>query len=112
MQYFLKQSGIPDDKDARGITGRLEAEDARLTGYKPIDVKPWEDASAGKAVSVRMQGLLGRVDVERRGGKVRCCGGILRFAGGRGEVCVFSGWEGGRIVDGGWEFSIEGTEWG
>jgi alpha-glucuronidase len=29
----------------------LEAEDARLTGYKIIDVKPWEDASGGKAVS-------------------------------------------------------------
>ena len=31
--------------------GRLEAEDARLTGYKVIDVTPWEDASGGKAVT-------------------------------------------------------------
>ena len=30
--------------------GRMEAEDARLTGYKVIDVHPWEDASRGKAV--------------------------------------------------------------
>ena len=29
----------------------MEAEDARLTGYKVVDVTPWEDASGGKAVS-------------------------------------------------------------
>ena len=52
MQYFLKLSGIPDEKGrARHYPGRLEAEDARLTGYKVIDVNPWEDASGGKAVS-------------------------------------------------------------
>jgi len=52
VQYFLKQSGIPDDRGRAGhYPGRLEAEDARLTGYKVVDVKPWEDASGGKAVS-------------------------------------------------------------
>jgi alpha-glucuronidase len=52
VQYFLKLSGIPDEKGRAGhYPGRLEAEDARLTGYKIIDVKPWEDASGGKAVS-------------------------------------------------------------
>jgi alpha-glucuronidase len=52
VKYFLKQSGIPDEKGRAGhYPGRLEAEDARLTGYKPIDVTPWEDASGGKAVS-------------------------------------------------------------
>lgn len=52
VQYFLKLSGIPDEKGRAGhYPGRLEAEDARLTGYKVIDVKPWEDASGGKAVS-------------------------------------------------------------
>ena len=52
VQYFLKQSGIPDDKERAGHTpGRLEAEDAKLTGYTVIDVTPWEDASGGKAVS-------------------------------------------------------------
>ncbi len=52
VQYFLKQSGIPDEKGRAGhYPGRLEAEDARLTGYKPIDVIPWEDASGGKALS-------------------------------------------------------------
>ena len=52
VQYFLKQSGIADDKGRAGhYPGRLEAEDAKLTGYKVIDVTPWEDASGGKAVS-------------------------------------------------------------
>jgi alpha-glucuronidase len=52
VQYFLKRSGIPDDLSRAGhFPGRLEAEDARLTGYKVINVTPWEDASGGKAVS-------------------------------------------------------------
>jgi len=51
-QYFLKLSGIPDDQGRAGhFPNRLEAEDARLAGYQIIDVHPWEDASAGKAVS-------------------------------------------------------------
>ena len=38
--------GIPDEKGRAGhYPGRVEAEDARLTGYKVIDVTPWEDAS-------------------------------------------------------------------
>jgi alpha-glucuronidase len=51
-QYFLKLSGIPDEQGRAGrYPGRLEAEDARLGGYKIIDVMPWEDASRGKAVA-------------------------------------------------------------
>ena len=42
---------------------RLEAEDARLTGYKVIDVNPWEDASGGKAVSCDESYLLCRMDL-------------------------------------------------
>jgi alpha-glucuronidase len=52
VQYFLKLSGIPDAQGRAGhYPGRLEAENARLTGYKVIDITPWEDASGGKAVS-------------------------------------------------------------
>ena len=55
VQYFLKLSGIPDDRGRAGhYPGRLEAEDARLTGYHVIDVTPWEDASRGKAVTCSM----------------------------------------------------------
>jgi alpha-glucuronidase len=52
VQYFLKLSGIPDAIGRAGhYPNRLEAEDARLTGYQIVDVHPWEDASRGKAVT-------------------------------------------------------------
>ena len=52
VQYFFKESGIPDARGRAGhYPGRLEAEDARLSGYKVIDVTPWEDASGGKIVA-------------------------------------------------------------
>ncbi|HUB29700.1 MAG TPA: hypothetical protein VL967_08380, partial [Terracidiphilus sp.] len=51
MQYFLKLSGIADEQGRAGhFPGRMEAEDARLSGYVVVDVSPWEDASRGKAV--------------------------------------------------------------
>jgi alpha-glucuronidase len=52
VQYFFKESGIADAKGRAGhYPGRMEAEDARLSGYTVIDVNPWEDASHGKAVT-------------------------------------------------------------
>jgi alpha-glucuronidase len=49
--WFLRASGIPDAKGRVGnYPGRMEAESARLDGYKAIDVTPWEAASSGKAV--------------------------------------------------------------
>ncbi|MBZ5633268.1 MAG: glucosiduronase [Acidobacteriia bacterium] len=49
--WFLRASGIPDAKGRVGrYPGRMEAESARLDGYKTIDVTPWEAASGGKAV--------------------------------------------------------------
>ena len=51
VQYFFKLTGIADDGGRAGhYPGRMEAEDARLSGYKVIEVTPWEDASGGKAV--------------------------------------------------------------
>ncbi|MDE3195891.1 MAG: glucosiduronase, partial [Acidobacteriota bacterium] len=52
VQWFLKESGIPDAKGRAGhYPGRTEAEAMTLGGYRPIEVKPWETASGGKAVS-------------------------------------------------------------
>jgi alpha-glucuronidase len=49
--WFLRASGIPDAKGRVGhYPGRIEAESAKLEGYKAIDVTPWEAASGGKAV--------------------------------------------------------------
>ncbi|MFZ0537286.1 MAG: alpha-glucuronidase family glycosyl hydrolase [Candidatus Sulfotelmatobacter sp.] len=49
--WFHQISGIPD---ANGRVGnhphRIEAESMELRGYTPLDVTPWEDASAGKAI--------------------------------------------------------------
>jgi alpha-glucuronidase len=69
VQYFLKQSGIPDAKGRAGhYPGRLEAEDARLTGYKIIEVNPWEDASGGKAVSCQPTTSQPAESIDRRRG--------------------------------------------
>ncbi len=52
VQYFYKETGIPDALGRAGhYPGRLEAEDARLSGYKVTDITPWENASGGKAVA-------------------------------------------------------------
>jgi len=49
--WFLRASGIPDAKGRVGhYPGRIEAESAKLEGYKVVDVTPWEAASGGKAV--------------------------------------------------------------
>ncbi len=48
--WFHRASGIADQKGRVGShPGRLEAENAALTGYRPVDVTPLEDASGGKA---------------------------------------------------------------
>lgn len=52
VQYFYKLSGISDDQGRAGhFPGRMEAEDAHLTGYRVMEIHPWEDASRGKAVT-------------------------------------------------------------
>jgi alpha-glucuronidase len=52
VNWFLKTSGIPDEKGRAGKhPGRLEAESMQLEGYTPVPVNPWEAASGGRAVS-------------------------------------------------------------
>lgn len=49
--WFLRESGISDAKARVGhYPNRIEAESMKLDGYAAIDVEPWEDASAGKAI--------------------------------------------------------------
>jgi alpha-glucuronidase len=50
--WFARTSGIPDAKGRVGKhPGRIEAESMQLEGYAPIDIKPWETASGGKAIA-------------------------------------------------------------
>ncbi len=52
VNWFLKTSGIPDDKGRAGNhPDRVEAESMQLEGYTPVSVVPWEAASGGIAVS-------------------------------------------------------------
>jgi alpha-glucuronidase len=50
--WFLRASGIEDVQHRAGhYPNRIEAESMKLAGYSVIDVKPWEAASGGKAVT-------------------------------------------------------------
>ena len=89
VQYFLKLSGIPDEQGRAGnYPNRLEAEDARLTGYKIIDVNPWEDAARQSRLMrpSPLQRLLGRMDLQRRSGPLQHRSAVFRSAGRRREV--------------------------
>jgi alpha-glucuronidase len=51
-EWFYVTSGIADTQGRVGHHDhRVEAENMTLRGYRAIDVRPWEDASRGKAVS-------------------------------------------------------------
>ena len=50
-EWFRAESGIEDKLGRVGNhPGRIEAESMEATGYKTVDVTPWETASSGKAV--------------------------------------------------------------
>ncbi|HEY9125756.1 MAG TPA: alpha-glucuronidase family glycosyl hydrolase [Acidobacteriaceae bacterium] len=50
-RWFQQISGIPDQARRVGhYPNRVEAEDMQAAGYAPVEVKPWETASNGKAV--------------------------------------------------------------
>ncbi len=52
--WFLRESGLPDKRGRAGhYPDRIEAEAMKLSGYALYDVRPWEDASGGKAVTCR-----------------------------------------------------------
>jgi len=75
-EWFLKTSGIPDDKGRAGHhPDRIEAESMQLDGYTPVDVTPWETASGGKAIAC-----------DRSGG----CAASLSFTGSSGVYAVIT----------------------
>ncbi len=49
--WFRKTSQIPDEKNRVGNhPGRIEAEAMSLSGYVPVDIVPWENASGGRGI--------------------------------------------------------------
>jgi alpha-glucuronidase len=50
--WFRKMSGIPDaSKRVGNYPDRTEAENMQLSGYTPIDIIPWENASGGRGIA-------------------------------------------------------------
>jgi alpha-glucuronidase len=70
-EWFLKTSGIPDEKGRAGHhTNRVEGELMQLDGYTPVDVTLWETASGGKAVACdRATGCSASFTFEREPGQ-------------------------------------------
>jgi alpha-glucuronidase len=68
--WFHKTSGIADLKNRVGrYPDRVEAEAMRLTGYTPVDVTPWENASGGKGIECReLRGCSAEFKFDRRAG--------------------------------------------
>ena len=55
-KWFQNISGIPDSHGRVGhYPDRIEAESMTSAGYVPVDVHPWETASAGKAMVCNLQ---------------------------------------------------------
>jgi alpha-glucuronidase len=69
--WFFRISGVADEKQRVGHhPERVEAEAMKLTGYRPVDVDPWEGASGGKAVACAES--------------AQACAAELKFEGGEG----------------------------
>lgn len=68
--YFLKLSGIADQQGRAGhFPNRIEAESMQLSGYQPVDVTPWENASSGKGVECsESKGCSARFKFDRAAG--------------------------------------------
>jgi alpha-glucuronidase len=84
--YFLKLSGIPDAKGRAGhFPNRIEAESMQLQGYVPVEVIPWENASAGKAIECKQpQGCAASIRIAQPAGNYTLS--ILYFDQKNGEA--------------------------
>jgi alpha-glucuronidase len=97
--WFLRTSGIPDEKGRAGnFPGRTEAEAMKLEGYVVVAVTPWETASGGKAIacpenlpecsaSFRFQGSLETYDID------------VEYFDTNNGAAKFKVFIGGKIVD-------------
>jgi alpha-glucuronidase len=73
--WFLKMSGIPDEKGRAGhFPDRIEAESMQLTGYQRVEITPAENASGGKAVQCSAP--------------AQTCVAAFRFSGPRGTYDI------------------------
>ena len=105
-QWFFKQSGIPDQLGRVGHDpSRVEAEDMTLNGYKVFDVKPWEDASGGKAVECNSPDRHGSVSFHYQGKTVLCNLAVQYFDQDNG-ASQFKLYVGNRLVD---QWKADGT---
>jgi alpha-glucuronidase len=68
--WFRKTSGIADEMNRVGqYPDRVEAESMQLSGYTPIDVIPWENASGGKGIEcLKAQGCSAAFKFDRAAG--------------------------------------------
>ena len=98
-EYFLKLSGIPDKAGRAGhYPGRIEAESMQLSGYAPVDVMPWENASGGKAVEcISAQDCSAKFEFkEVPAGKLRIAIQYFDLENGEAKYRVFVA---GKLVD-------------
>jgi alpha-glucuronidase len=90
-EYFLKLSGIPDAKGRAGHhVGRIEAESMELSRYTTIDVRPWENASGGKAIEcLAADGCSAKFKFEGQPGKYEIDIQYFDLKNGDGRYRVF-----------------------
>jgi alpha-glucuronidase len=67
--WFLKLSGIPDEKVRVGHhANRIEAEAMQLTGYRAAELASWEGASGGRAITCAAASCRAETKFEREAG--------------------------------------------
>jgi len=97
-EYFLRLSGIPDEKGRVGYhANRIEAESMQLSGYATVDVTPWENASGGKAVEcLSPQGCSAKFKFEGISGKFKINIQYFDLKNGESKYRVYVA---GKLVD-------------
>jgi len=97
--WFLRTSGIPDEKGRAGnFPNRVEAEAMQLAGYEPVDIKPWEAASGSKAVrcAAGRQSCSASFGFDRRAGWYEL---HVQYFDQNNGVARYRVWLGAQLVD-------------